>query len=59
MDDEQMKDIAPETPDDGDVTQELEEAMQQLHPEENTDVDPFATDGLGGEPAETHESWND
>lgn len=53
MEDEERIDNLPETPDDGDVTQELADAMHKLHPEElPPEEDLFATDGLGNEPAE-------
>ncbi len=56
---DEKDDNAPETPEEDEVMKGLEDAMHKMHPEEEPPADPFATDGLGDEPAETHESWSE
>jgi hypothetical protein len=51
-----MDDTIPDTPEDENVKLELEDAMKQMHPEEQmSEDDPFAVDGLGNEPAEEND----
>jgi hypothetical protein len=41
---------------DDELKQEFEEAVEHIHPDEVPPEDPFATDGLGHEPAEEDDS---
>lgn len=41
---------------DEELKQEFEEAVEHIHPEDLPPKDPFATDGLGHEPAEEDDS---
>jgi len=46
-----MDDNTPETPDGDETLKEMQEAMQDMHPEEEPKEDLFDTDALGHEPA--------
>jgi hypothetical protein len=41
---------------DEELKQEFADAVEHIHPEEESPEDPFSTDGLGHEPAEEDDS---
>jgi hypothetical protein len=48
--------MTSDTPDQDDMKQKLEEALESAHPEEHASEDLFDTDALGNEPAEEDDS---